>query len=113
MLQYKDAQGRQGLDAFIGENGGQLSGGQRQRLALARAILRDKKLLLLDEANSALDPALTAEFIHSLKTLMKGKTVISIAYSYDVLTMMDRIIEIQDGKIMKDGKPEEVLTAVT
>ena len=113
VLQYKDALGRQGLDAFIGENGGQLSGGQRQRLALARAILRDKKLLLLDEANSALDPALKAEFIHSLKILMKGKTVISIAHSYDVLTMMDRIIEIKDGKIIRDGKPEEILTAVT
>lgn len=104
---YCDARGRKGLAAFIGENGGQLSGGQRQRLALARAILRDKHILLLDEATSALDPALKAEFIRSLKTLMKGKTVISIAHSYDVIAMMDRIIEIQDGKIVKDMKPEE------
>ncbi|KZN61836.1 hypothetical protein N473_21855 [Pseudoalteromonas luteoviolacea CPMOR-1] len=104
---YTDARGRKGLSAFIGENGGQLSGGQRQRLALARAILRDKNILLLDEATSALDPVLKAEFISSLKTLMKGKTVISIAHSYDVIAMMDRIIEIKDGKIVKDMKPEE------
>ncbi|ALU43685.1 ABC transporter ATP-binding protein [Pseudoalteromonas rubra] len=106
---YTDARGRTGLSAFIGENGGQLSGGQRQRLALARAILRDKKILLLDEATSALDPVLKAEFIASLKTLMKGKTVISVAHSYDVLAMMDRIIEIKDGKVTQDGRPEEVL----
>ncbi|WP_125721555.1 ABC transporter ATP-binding protein [Pseudoalteromonas rubra] len=106
---YTDARGRTGLSAFIGENGGQLSGGQRQRLALARAILRDKKILLLDEATSALDPVLKAEFIASLKTLMKGKTVISVAHSYDVLAMMDRIIEIKDGKVTKNGRPEEVL----
>ncbi|OCQ20822.1 hypothetical protein A7985_13570 [Pseudoalteromonas luteoviolacea] len=106
---YKDARGRQGLCAFIGENGGQLSGGQRQRLALARALLRDKNILLLDEATSALDPALKANFIATLKTLMKGKTVISIAHSYDVLTMMDRIIEIKDGKIVRDGKPADIL----
>ncbi|KZN57800.1 hypothetical protein N474_07415 [Pseudoalteromonas luteoviolacea CPMOR-2] len=110
---YKDTRGRRGLSAFIGENGGQLSGGQRQRLALARAILRDKKILLLDEATSALDPALTAEFITTLKTLAKGKTVISIAHSYDVLTMMDRIIEIKDGKIVRDGKPAEILDTIT
>ncbi|MCO7190944.1 MULTISPECIES: ABC transporter ATP-binding protein [unclassified Pseudoalteromonas] len=109
---YTDARGRKGLSAFIGENGGQLSGGQRQRLALARAILRDKKILLLDEATSALDPALKAEFIRSLKTLMKGKTVISVAHSYDVLAMMDRIIEIKDGKIIRDGKPADVIDAV-
>ncbi|KAF7787528.1 hypothetical protein PRUB_a4632 [Pseudoalteromonas rubra] len=106
---YTDARGRTGLSAFIGENGGQLSGGQRQRLALARAILRDKKILLLDEATSALDPVLKAEFIASLKTLMKGKTVISVAHSYNVLAMMDRIIEIKDGKVTQDGRPEEVL----
>ncbi|MCF2856655.1 ABC transporter ATP-binding protein/permease [Pseudoalteromonas sp. SMS1] len=106
---YTDGQGRQGLNAFIGENGGQLSGGQRQRLAFARAILRDKKILLLDEATSALDPALKAEFVSTLKALVKGKTVISIAHSYDVLTMMDRIIEIKDGKIIRDGKPSEIL----
>ncbi|KZN62775.1 ABC transporter ATP-binding protein [Pseudoalteromonas luteoviolacea] len=106
---YEDTRGRQGLCAFIGENGGQLSGGQRQRLALARAILRDKKILLLDEATSALDPDLKAQFIATLKTLMKGKTVISIAHSYDVLTMMDRIIEIKDGKIARDGKPIDIL----
>ncbi|MCG7563967.1 ABC transporter ATP-binding protein [Pseudoalteromonas sp. McH1-42] len=109
---YTDARGRTGLSAFIGENGGQLSGGQRQRLALARAILRDKKILLLDEATSALDPVLKAEFIASLKTLMKGKTVISVAHSYDVLAMMDRIIEIKDGKVTQDGRPEEVLEPV-
>ncbi|MDK1288618.1 ABC transporter ATP-binding protein [Pseudoalteromonas umbrosa] len=106
---YSDARGRKGLAAFIGENGGQLSGGQRQRLAFARAILRDKKILLLDEATSALDPKLKAEFITSIKTLMKGKTVISIAHSYDVLSMMDRIIEIKDGKIIKEGEPSEIL----
>ncbi|WP_194868327.1 ABC transporter ATP-binding protein [Pseudoalteromonas sp. PPB1] len=109
---YTDARGRTGLSAFIGENGGQLSGGQRQRLALARAILRNKKILLLDEATSALDPVLKAEFITSLKTLMKGKTVISVAHSYDVLAMMDRIIEIKDGKVTQDGRPEEVLEPV-
>ncbi|WP_046007239.1 ABC transporter ATP-binding protein [Pseudoalteromonas rubra] len=109
---YSDARGRTGLSAFIGENGGQLSGGQRQRLALARAILRDKKILLLDEATSALDPVLKAEFIASLKTLMKGKTVISVAHSYDVLAMMDRIIEIKDGKIVREGKPEDIIAPV-
>ncbi|AOT06843.1 ABC transporter ATP-binding protein [Pseudoalteromonas luteoviolacea] len=107
---YTDARGRKGLSAFIGENGGQLSGGQRQRLALARAILRDKNILLLDEATSALDPVLKTEFISSLNTIMRGKTVISIAHSYDVLSMMDRIIEIKDGKIVRDGKPLEIIT---
>lgn len=106
---YQDNKGRKGLSAAIGENGAQLSGGQRQRLALARALLRDKQILLLDEATSALDPALKAEFIISLRELMKGKTVISIAHSYDVLAMMDRIIEIRNGKIVRQGKPNQVL----
>lgn len=106
---YQDSKGRTGLRAHIGENGTQLSGGQRQRLGLARALLRDKKILLLDEASSALDPALKAAFIQSLSTFMKGKTVISIAHSYDVLAMMDRIIVIEDGKIVDQGKPRDVL----
>lgn len=108
---YSDARGRIGLNASVGENGAQLSGGQRQRLALARALLRDKKILLLDEATSALDPSLKSAFIASLSEFMQDKTVISIAHSYDVLTMMDRIIVIDAGKIVRQGKPDDILVA--
>lgn len=106
---FQDNKGRIGLNAHIGENGGQLSGGQRQRLALARALLRDKKILLLDEATSALDPALKTDFLEFLSQYMKGKTVISVAHSHDVLTMMDRIIVVEEGNIVEDGKPEDLL----
>lgn len=103
-----DHRGRRGYDAHLGERGVKLSGGQRQRIALARAILKDAPILVLDEATSALDSEVEAAIQTALERVMEGKTVLAIAHRLSTLTEMDRIIVMEDGRIVEDG-PHDIL----
>ncbi|WP_029619178.1 ABC transporter ATP-binding protein [Pseudorhizobium marinum] len=105
----KDNEGRSGYDAFVGDRGIKLSGGQRQRVAIARALLKDAPILVLDEATSALDSESEAAVQQNLSRLMAGKTVIAIAHRLSTIAEMDRIVVIEKGRILEEGKPEELL----
>lgn len=96
-------------DTMVGERGIKLSGGERQRITLARAILKPAKILLLDEATSALDSESEAAIQAALETLMEGKTVIAIAHRLSTLSKMDRIIVLDEGKIVEDGTHKKLL----
>ena len=105
----QDHRGRQGYDAHLGERGVKLSGGQRQRIALARAILKDAPILVLDEATSALDSEVEASIQAALTRVMEGKTVLAIAHRLSTLTEMDRIVVIDDGRIVETGTHKALL----
>jgi ATP-binding cassette subfamily B protein len=96
-------------EALVGERGVKLSGGQRQRIAIARAILKNAPILILDEATSSLD-SVTEKLIHeSLEHLMKNRTTIVVAHRLSTLGNMDRILVFQQGKIIEDGTHQELL----
>ncbi|MBP0595404.1 ABC transporter ATP-binding protein [Paraburkholderia sp. LEh10] len=97
-----------GLQTVVGERGTRLSGGQRQRIAIARAFLKDAPILLLDEATSALDSASEAAIQAALEKLMKGRTVVAIAHRLSTLESFDRIVIIQQGRVVDDGSPQEL-----
>ncbi|MEL7211224.1 MAG: ABC transporter ATP-binding protein [Pseudomonadota bacterium] len=109
ILDLEDQKGRKGYDAHVGERGVKLSGGQRQRITLARAILKDAPILLLDEATSALDSEVEAEIQKTLYGMMEGKTVIAIAHRLSTISQMDRILVLDDGKIVEEGDHEALL----
>lgn len=98
-----------GYQTKVGEKGVKLSGGQRQRVAIARAILKNSPILLLDEATSALDSESENYIQKAMKKLMKDKTVIAIAHRLSTLKEMDRIIVLDKGKIIEQGKIEDLL----
>ena len=100
-----------GYQTFVGERGIKLSGGERQRVAIARAILKNAPILVLDEATSSLDSESEHYIQDALKNLMKGKTVIVIAHRLSTIMQMDRIIVLENGKIIEQGKHEELLKA--
>lgn len=104
-----DGKGRIGLDAYLGERGVKLSGGQRQRIALARVILKNAPILVLDEATSALDSEVEAAIQGTLDGLMAGKTVVAIAHRLSTIAQMDRIIVIDQGRIVEQGTHAELL----
>ncbi|OCG72038.1 multidrug ABC transporter ATP-binding protein [Gilliamella sp. Fer4-1] len=104
-----DAKGKTGYDAFVGERGIKLSGGQRQRIAIARVILKNAPILLLDEATSALDSEIEQAIQESLYTLMEGKTVIAIAHRLSTIAAMDRLVVLDQGKIIEQGTHQELL----
>lgn len=99
-----------GLDTVVGDRGAKLSGGQRQRVAIARAFLKDAPILLLDEATSALDSHSEELIREALTTLMRGRTVIAIAHRLSTLRNFDRIIVIQNGKIVQDDTPASLIS---
>ena len=109
ILDLADAKGRTGYDAHVGERGGKLSGGQRQRIAIARVMLKDAPILLLDEATSALDSEVEAVIQSSLYQLMEGKTVIAIAHRLSTIAAMDRLIVLDDGKVIEEGSHKKLL----
>jgi ATP-binding cassette subfamily B multidrug efflux pump len=104
-----DWNGRRGYDAHVGERGVKLSGGQRQRIAIARVILKDAPILVLDEATSALDSEVEAAIQSSLAALMADKTVIAIAHRLSTLQIMDRIVVIDEGRIVEQGSHAALL----
>lgn len=97
-----------GLDTYMGEGGARLSGGQRQRIAIARAILRDSPILLLDEATSALDAESERLVQNALENLMHDRTTIVIAHRLATVRAADRIIVMNDGKIVEEGNHESL-----
>jgi ATP-binding cassette subfamily B multidrug efflux pump len=104
-----DAKGRRGYDAQVGERGVKLSGGQRQRVAIARVMLKDAPILLLDEATSALDSEVEAAIQESLYRLMEGKTVVAIAHRLSTIAALDRLVVLDQGKIVEMGDHRSLL----
>lgn len=104
-----DPKGRTAYDAHVGERGVKLSGGQRQRVAIARVMLKDAPILLLDEATSALDSEVEAAIQQSLYRLMEGKTVVAIAHRLSTIAAMDRLIVLDEGRVVEEGDHKSLL----
>jgi ATP-binding cassette subfamily B multidrug efflux pump len=104
-----DPKGRKGFDAHVGERGVKLSGGQRQRIAIARVLLKNAPILVLDEATSALDSEVEAAIQGQLQLLMRGKTVIAIAHRLSTIAMMDRLVVLDQGKVVETGTHAQLL----
>ncbi len=98
-----DPKARTGYQAHVGERGVKLSGGQRQRVAIARVLLKNAPILVLDEATSALDSEVEAAIQENLYTLMEGKTVIAVAHRLSTIAAMDRLIVMDQGRIVEEG----------
>ncbi|HEY5690299.1 MAG TPA: ATP-binding cassette domain-containing protein, partial [Cyclobacteriaceae bacterium] len=98
-----------GLDTVIGERGIKLSGGQRQRVTIARAILADPRVLILDEATSSLDTESEALIQDSLKKLLQGRTTFVIAHRLSTIRQADQILVIEHGQIAERGKHDELI----
>jgi ATP-binding cassette subfamily B multidrug efflux pump len=109
ILGLQDWKGRKGYDAHVGERGVKLSGGQRQRVAIARVVLKDAPILVLDEATSALDSEVELAIQEQLIGLMEGKTVIAIAHRLSTIARMDRLIVLDQGRIVEQGSHDELL----
>jgi len=99
----------EGLATMVGDRGVKLSGGQRQRIAIARAFLKDAPILLLDEATAALDSQSEEAIREALGRLMRGRTVIAIAHRLATLRNFDRVVMLEDGKIIEDGPPDRLM----
>ncbi|WP_370228274.1 ABC transporter ATP-binding protein [Cognatishimia sp.] len=106
-----DPKGRTGYNAHVGERGVKLSGGQRQRIAIARVILKDAPILVLDEATSALDSVAEAAIQKTLYGMMEGKTVIAIAHRLSTIAQMDRIVVLDNGRVVEDGTHDGLIQA--
>ena len=99
----------EGLDTVVGERGLSLSGGQRQRLAIARVILADPRVLVLDDATSSVDPAKEHEIRDALTTVMMDRTTIVIAHRPATIALADEVAFIGEGKVLARGRHEDLL----
>ena len=99
----------QGFDTYVGERGVLLSGGQKQRIAIARVFLKDPPILILDEATSALDSVTEAKIQHAFDMLAKGRTTLIIAHRLSTIRNADRILVVQDGRVIEQGSHKELL----
>lgn len=106
-----DSHDRRGYDAHVGERGIRLSGGQRQRVAIARVLLKNAPILIMDEATSALDSEVEAAIRENLTSLMHGKTVIAIAHRLSTIAALDRLIVVDQGRIIEQGTHAELVAA--
>ena len=111
ILGLEDQEGRRGYEAHVGERGVQLSGGQRQRVAIARVLLENAPILILDEATSALDSEVEAAIQEQLVNLMEGKTVIAIAHRLSTISAMDRLVVMDEGRILEQGSHDALIKA--
>ncbi len=109
IMELRDAEGRTAYDAHVGERGVTLSGGQRQRIAIARVLLKNAPILVLDEATSALDSEVELAIQQCLYDLMEGKTVIAIAHRLSTIAALDRLIVLDEGKIVEQGSHQQLL----
>jgi ABC-type multidrug transport system fused ATPase/permease subunit len=109
IVDVADPRGRRGYDAHVGERGVKLSGGQRQRIAIARMMLKDAPILILDEATSALDSEIEAAIQDNLYRLMEGKTVIAVAHRLSTIAALDRLVVIDEGRIVEQGTHDELI----
>jgi len=109
VLGLRDWRGNAGYEAHVGERGVKLSGGQRQRIALARVVLKDAPILVLDEATSSLDSEVELAIQEQLLELMEGKTVIAIAHRLSTIARMDRLVVLEQGRIAESGTHDELL----
>ena len=100
----------EGYRTLVGEKGMKLSGGERQRIAIARAILKNAPILILDEATNQLDSVIERKIQESLQEVMQKKTSIVIAHRLSTLLHMDRILVFDKGKIIQDGKHIDLIT---
>jgi len=110
ILRLSDPNGNNGYDAQVGERGVKLSGGQRQRIAIARVLLKNAPILVLDEATAALDSEVEAEIQQSFTRLMQNKTVIAIAHRLSTIAAMDRLIVMDKGQIIEQGSHNELIS---
>jgi ATP-binding cassette subfamily B protein/subfamily B ATP-binding cassette protein MsbA len=101
----------QGYDTVLGEQGGTLSGGERQRLAIARAILKDARVLILDEPTSALDTHTERLLVEALERLMAGRTTLIIAHRLSTVRRATRIAVLEDGRLIETGTHAALLAA--
>ena len=98
-----------GYASVIGENGSELSGGERQRISIARALLKDAPIVLLDEATASLDVENETKVQGALSRLLEGKTVLVIAHRMRTVEAADKIVVLSDGKVAEEGSPADLL----
>ena len=101
-----------GFDTMVGERGSGFSGGERQAITLARAIISDPKILILDEPTNSMDSQTERAFIRNMRDVVKDKTLLVLTHKMSILSLVDRIIVLHDGQIIKDGPRDEILAAL-